>query len=112
MDTIKCTSFWFRSFCEEFPCIKRYKSSAMSIMRAKKATPQVRDAHFDGFQEFLDRLQLEGFMSTQQRGELHRYLCCYDETSFDPDGCSRKRYVSTSQHYKQPKKKTKFRLVH
>ena len=107
MKEIKCSSNWFRKFCDEFPCVRRYKSSAMSIMRAKKATPQVRDAHFKGFQDFLDRLQMEGFLSTQQRSELWKYLCCYDETSFDPDGCSRKRYLSTSQRYKTPKPKKK-----
>ena len=103
MSEIKCTEHWFRKFREEFPSVKRYKSSAMSIMRAKKATPAVRDAHYKGFQDFLDRLQQEGYLSCQQRGELWKYLCCYDETSFDPDGCSRKRYLSVSRRENHPK---------
>ena len=103
MHTIECSSNWFRKFCDEFPCVKRYKSSAMSIMRAKKATPQIRDSHYNGFQAFLDRLQHEGFLSDEQRSELWKYLCCYDETSFDPDGCSRKRYLSASGRYNNNK---------
>lgn len=107
MDAIKCGPTWFRKFCDEFPSIKRYKSSGMSIMRAKKACPEVRDAHYKGFQDFLDRLQMEGHLSVKQRSELWKYLCCYDETSFDPDGCSRKRYLSVSRNYKMrgPNKK-------
>ena len=79
----------------------------MSIMWAKKATPEVRDAHYQGFQDFLDRLQIEGFLSMAQRSELWKYLCCYDETSFDPDGCSRKRYLSVSRTKKTKSKKNK-----
>ena len=90
----------------------------MSIMRAKKATPAVRDSHYQGFQDFLDRLQIEGHLSMEQRSELWKYLCCYDETSFDPDDCSRKRYLAVSRRWKEHKggsekkgSKKKFRCV-
>ena len=49
------------------------------------------------------RLQEEGHLSTEQRDELWKYICCYDELGFDPDGKSKKRTLSL----KTKKKKNK-----
>ena len=51
-----CSNKWWRGFCKEFPAVRKYRTSAMSIMRANKATTAVRDEHFKGFMAFLDRL--------------------------------------------------------
>ena len=50
-----CSHQWWRWFEKEFPAVRKYKTSSMSIMRAKKATPAVRDDHFKGFIAFLNR---------------------------------------------------------
>ena len=82
----------------------------MSIMRANKATLAVRDEHFQGFLNFLDRLQSEGYLSDEQRDELFKYLCCYDELGFDPDGKSRKRTVSLKRKRKKKRGKKAMKL--
>ena len=38
---IVCGSHFFRSFLDRYPLVKNYRTSSMSIMRAKKATPEV-----------------------------------------------------------------------
>ena len=38
---IVCGSHFFRSFLERYPMVKNYRTSSMSIMRAKKATYEV-----------------------------------------------------------------------
>ena len=103
--TAECTKHWWRLFQKEFPSIRKYKTSSMSIMRANKATPAVRDEHFKGFMKFLDRLQSEGYLSDEQRAELFKYLCCYDEVGFDPDGKSSKRTVSLKRKRKKRRQK-------
>ena len=50
-----CSHQWWRYFEKEFPAVRKYKTSAMSIMRANKATTTVRDNHFKAFIAFLDR---------------------------------------------------------
>lgn len=107
--SIDCTDHWYREFCKEFPAVRKYKTSSMSVMRANKATNAVKDDHFKKFNEFLDRLQAEGYLSDVQRSELWKYLCCYDELGMDPDGCARKRTLGLKRRRgkKRSRKKTK-----
>ena len=87
---VVCGSYFFRSFLDRYPLVKNYRTSSMSIMRAKKATPevfsfilsvldcvcqlpthyshcmQICKAHFDGFNRFLDRLVDQGHLTQDQ----------------------------------------------
>ena len=38
---IVCGNHFFADFLKRYPCIRNYRTSTMSLMRAKKATPQV-----------------------------------------------------------------------
>ena len=38
---IVCGNHFFNRFLQRYPCVRQYRTSTMSIMRAKKATPEV-----------------------------------------------------------------------
>ena len=95
---IVCGHHSFLNFLKRNPTVRKYRTTTMRIMRAKKATSEVfvlslpalhsssqcvsfvacfvaqiriRKAHFDGFNTFLDRLVREGHLTKEQVG-----CCC------------------------------------
>ena len=87
---IVCGHHFFMNFLKRNPAVRKYRTATMSIVRAKKATPevfvcvlsladvtlhcdfdallrvQIRRAHYEGFVAFLDRLVRENYLTADQ----------------------------------------------
>ena len=74
--------------------IEKVKSSSICQRRASAATPEVRDAVFKHFNEFLDELVEQGDLTDDQRKNLGNHLANGDEVGGDERGKRKKVYQS------------------
>jgi hypothetical protein len=109
---IKCGSKWFRNFLKEFPFVRNYKYSTMSVHRAKKAKRWVLETQHNKFIAFLDNLEDTDALSKEQRTNLGDHMCAYDEMSVIPDGQALKRKLGRSGSGRQEKNESVRAITH